>query len=230
MKLKQRDWILIAIVVVLVALVWKSGGFREGFTGNPIPSQADIQSAGGSFSGGHFTPSGTPTYTMTAMVNWFKTNAPWPTGTTDNDILGLVSWPIAIAYGLVFNNNPQPFINFIQSMPSGGSVSDNVTKIVNFVNTTYPSKEPLRVDDFLPVVNQGQKPSPQTKDDINLYYWFYVYVFGKPGSSPSIPATSSTPSPASSSSTQPMTLSVPSPCRPEYKSIPGGSMEFKCFN
>lgn len=48
--------------------------------------------------------------------------------------------------------------------------------------------------------------------------------------SPVTGTTNPSPSPASSPSTQPMTIGVPSPCRNSYKSIPGGSMEFKCFN
>ena len=36
MKLKQRHWILIGILAIILALVRRSGGFREGFNSVPI--------------------------------------------------------------------------------------------------------------------------------------------------------------------------------------------------
>jgi hypothetical protein len=57
---------------------------------------------------------------------------------------------------------------------------------------------------------------------------FPICVSNSPNPSPMGAKTN--PSPAGSPSTQPMTIGVPSPCRSSYKSIPGGSMEFKCFS
>jgi hypothetical protein len=213
---------VVIAIGAIVALLWGLGGFREGFTGNPIPTLTDFKSISGSFSGGHFTMSGTPSSTLTSVFNWFKANVPFPTGTTDADIYGTVGLYGAMNSDFIFGTNDMtPFVNFVSAMPSGGTVEDNMTKVINFVNTTY--KQTLKASDFIQTINAGQTSPVNDISDINGTYWGYVYLFGKPGSP-------STPSPASSSSTQPMTIGVPSPCRPSYKSIPGGSMEFKCFN
>lgn len=230
MKLKQRHWILIGILAIILALIWRSGGFREMFTGNPIPTMSDLNSISASFSNGKTTVTGTPSSTLTSVFNWVKANVPFPSGTTDNDIYGAINMYVGMMFSEIFGNNDMtPFINFVSTIPAGGSVTDNTTKILNFLNSTYDQR--FSIAEGIQQINTGQ-PSPPTQIyEINGMYWAYVYLFGKPSSASPIAAkTNSTPSPASSSSTQPMTLSVPSPCRPSYKSIPGGSMEFKCFS
>lgn len=215
---RNNGWLILLAVIGLFALIWMSGRFKEGFTGNTLPTLEDANSAKWEFANGHFTPSsGTPSPTMINIANWFKTNAPWPTTTTLNDIAGAISFPVSMAYNFIFKQNPQPFINFIQSMPSGGSVSDNVTKIVNFVNTTYSPSQPIDPNEFITAINKGQPPSPQVISDVNLYYWTYVYLFGKPDSSTT---TNSIPN---------NTPPAPTPCTPFYRSIPGGSLETRCF-
>lgn len=55
----------------------------------------------------------------------------------------------------------------------------------------------------------------------------YEYFFG----SSAAPSTPPTPTPAPSTpGTTPSSTPAPTTCNPAYKSVPGGTMEFKCFN
>lgn len=85
--------------------------------------------------------------------------------------------------------------------------------------TSVPSK-----DTFVSQISNGKtstydKLSSEEKIQVDITY---QYFYGN--------STATTPVPATSSSTQPMNVGVPTPCRPSYKSIPGGSLEFKCFS
>jgi len=51
-----------------------------------------------------------------------------------------------------------------------------------------------------------------------------------PAPAPSTTTPTAAPPAASSSPNQPLTFYVPQPCKTEYKSVPGGSVELRCFD
>ena len=159
MKLKRGDWTLILVVVVVLALVWYSSGFREGFSSVPLP-----------------TGSPTTDQPINDKLNQIATSLGYS---------GVDAFRVVADYGPKYT-----------------------------AATSVPTK-----DEFISQATNGKitSYSALTGDDKSKADIAYQYFYG------------STPSPAASSSTQPMTLPIPSPCRPEYKSIPGGTMEFKCF-
>lgn len=217
--MKQKEWMVVLGILAIVAFLWLSGGFRELFSGsNPVLSQADVDST--KMTNGVYT--GTPTTNALTAMNWAKTNIPWPANTSDTQKQEILGFNIAMLYQIVGDK----FASFISSLPSSVTPDTVVPQFYTWLkaNTSFSGNQ-----DFVPTVigliKKGQPPV-NTIDDVNFFYWLYVYLFGVPSSS----STPSSPAPAASSSTQPMTVGVPSPCHPSFKSIPGGSLEFKCFS
>jgi hypothetical protein len=178
MRIRKQTWAILLVLVAVVALVWVSGGMREGFTMPSVPSDSDLRSN---------TPAAQD---FRNKLQTIAKSLGYPDAGHAEDLLGL--------FRTQYQNLPQ-----------------NTTRD-QFISTLSGGQTPT-----FSQVDNSDKPGVDTA---------YNYLFGNPGSSPTLPASSSTPSPASSSSTQPMTVGVPSPCRNSYKSIPGGSMEFKCFD
>jgi hypothetical protein len=201
MKLKRREWILILAVVGVFALVWVSGGIREGFTQVPVVTKSDISAAGN-------PQSGSPA--LQQLVSWLNTNAPSLTGDFISNTV-MYFYIFGTQYSSV--SSPPSFDDFFNMFANGytaygmsGVTGDNLKK-------SY--------------IARGDAIS-----DAIYKYYFGTSMPTPPSTKPSPIAAKTNPSPmpASSSSTQPKTVGVPSPCRPSYKSIPGGSMEFKCFS
>lgn len=177
MKLKQRDWVLIGIVVIIIALVWRSGGFKEGMTGVLPLTKSDVDN-------------------NTAAAQQVKSK--------------LISIQNSLGY---------------TDVNIGNSFLYGIVDIMQLYPITPPTKDDLAklFGTKIGLTTYAQMPD-EFRHPVDITYQYFN------GSTPSVPSSSSTPSPASSSSTQPSTIGVPSPCRPSYKSIPGGSMEFKCFS
>lgn len=221
MKLKRGEWTLLVIFVVVLALIWSSGGFREMFTAiNPALSKDDVNSI-------DMSPQNT-TGNAASFQQWvWKT---YPNIAKYDTMIPAMASNVA-AYGNVVMSNMQsgtPALNdFYTQLSTALQNPPFQTFTPQDVATSYAITDP-------------------SKDTNRIYAnAIYNYYFGNPPTpTPYVPPTPppaappvappppkpSAPTPAASSSTQPMTLSVPSPCRPQYKSIPGGSMEFKCFN
>ncbi len=83
--------------------------------------------------------------------------------------------------------------------------------------TTVPTK-----DEFLSQFGGKTTYSQLTGDDKLLVDVLYEYFYGSSSSSP--------PAGSPASSVPPMTATIPSPCSHSFKSIPGGTMEFRCFD
>lgn len=240
MKLGRQQWTAVIIIAGLVLLLWIGGGFREGFmSGNPLPTLADLNSISVQQdpTTRKLVLKSTPTPTANTMLNWFNTNVPWPAGTTDGDKASSVVIGAGFLEENIGETNIPNVIQYIQQLPSGLSPTNNINKIINYINTLPNIKRQIDATTLYSateLVNKGQTPNPKTIDDINMAYWWYVYIFGSPITSPTTSPTkttvTTTPTPATSSSTQPMNVGVPTPCHPSYKSIPGGSLEFKCFS
>jgi hypothetical protein len=216
----DSSWFLWGLLgVAILAFVWYSGGMREMFSSsNPVLSQADVDSM--KTSNGNYV--GSPSTNALTAMNWAKSNIPWPSGTTDSQKQEIIYFNVATFYDIAGGDK---FASFVSSLPSSVTPDTVIPQFYTWLkaNASFTGNETF-TPTFIGLVKKGQ-PTVNTIDDINWFYWLYVYLFGVP-SSPS----SSTPSPAASSSTQPMTVGIPTPCRPQYKSIPGGSMEFKCFS
>lgn len=218
MKFKQKDWTPILVVVGILALVWFFGGFREGFTTvNPIITQADFQSFQS------YPRQLTPN--ATTLLNWAEAN---------NVDMGNGFSQLSLnayKYGQVAS----------QSVSGTPTLNDFY---VQFLNATDPGLTP-NTPGFTEMINQivsdyalGTSASaPYQTQSVYKYYFGTApppapYV--PPTPTPSPPSSSSTPStpPASTPSSAPSSSSsvqIPTPCTSSYRSIPGGSMEFKCF-
>lgn len=218
MKLKRNQWGVIFLLVIVIAFVWAFGGFKEMFTAiNPALSKDDANSI-------DMSPQNT-TGNAASFQQWV-----WKT------------YPNIAKYDMMIP-----------------ALASNVAAYGNVVMTSVVSGTPSLNDFYTQLATALQNPPFQTftpqdvatsyaitdpSKDTNRIYAnaIYNYYFGNPPAPvpyvpptpPSSPPTTQpskpTPAPASSSSTQPMTVPIPSPCHPSYKNIPGGSMEFKCFN
>ncbi len=177
MKLKRREWILILAVVGVLALVWVSGGIREGFD----------QSA-------NF---GTPNCpTGSKPNNYGSCDGPCPTGTTTQPDGSCMKQS---GYSQMTSGAPQ----VTPTSCSTGTLFQGACYIPCDPGSTFMAD--ARGDVICQSTISGSSTSSSSSAKL-------------------------TPTPASSSSTQPKTVGIPAPCRPSYKSIPGGSMEFKCFS
>lgn len=228
MKIKQRDWIIIAVLVVVVALVWRSGGFRERFTSvNPMLSDADAQSI-------EFNPRNTSGNAAT-FQQWF-----WNT------------YPNVAKYDMSISTIADNMAKYAKLAPDSVSgapeLNDFYTQLASALSSGVSSmfaKTPQQIATSYAITDPSQDTTGIYANVIYKYYFGTTpaatpYVPPKPSPmsgistapkpSPMDAKTNPAPSPASSSSTQPMTVGIPSPCRPSYKSIPGGSMEFKCYD
>jgi hypothetical protein len=132
------------------------------------------------------------------------------------------------------SNTPaaQDFRNKLQTIAKSLGYPDpgHAEDLLGLFRTQYQNlPQNTTRDQFISAVSGGQTPTFSQVDNSDKpgVDTAYNYLFGNSSSSSSAKLT---PSPASSSSTQPKTVGIPSPCHPSYKSIPGGSMEFKCFS
>jgi hypothetical protein len=218
---------VVIAIGAIVALLWGLGGLREGFsTVNPMLSDADAQSI-------EFNPRSTSGNAAT-FQQWF-----W------NAYPSVAKYDMSIS---TIADNLAAYAKIAPDSVSGApALNDFYTQLASALSTGKPSMFAKTPQD----IATSYAITDPSKDTTGIYAnVIYSYYFGNtpaptpyvPPTPPSISGTASTPktsspisastnpSPASSSSTQPMTIGVPSPCRNSYKSIPGGSMEFKCFN
>ena len=178
----DSNWLLWGLIgVAILAFVWYSGGFREGFD----PSQD-------SFAKG--SPPNCPTGSI-AQSNGTCAGA-CPSGSTQN----------------VISDGSYVYVHCDTQTASGGTSSISAP--------TVPALSCSGGGVLFEGACYEACPSGQVLQDGGSRYG----IICVPGTAPSVP------SPAASPSTQPMTVGIPTPCRPQYTSIPGGSMEFKCFN
>lgn len=214
----DSSWLLWGLLAVAVlAFVWYSGGMREMFTAiNPALSKDDANSI-------DMSPQNT-TGNAASFQQWvWKT---YPNIAKYDTMIPAMASNVA-AYGNVVMSNMQsgtPALNdFYTQLSTALQNPPFQTFTPQDVATSYGITDP-------------------SKDTNRIYAnAIYNYYFGNPPTpTPYVPPTPppaapaapkpSAPTPATSSSTQPMTVGIPAPCRPQYKSIPGGSMEFKCFS
>ncbi len=201
MRKSSSWWILVGFIIIGVILLLRSN--IENFTTiNPLLSQTDVTSLVPIMISPGNWQRPTPTATASTFINWFKTNITnWPINMSDNDKTEFIS---NIVGGNPMDDTPKTFLNLqniISQLSTKPSIDDYATKLIS----TLPSKNNS-------IINIDNIKLAGTQVGINGYpnpvYWSYIYYFGSP---------SSNSSPNSQS------------CNPSYKSIPGGTMEQKCF-
>ena len=161
---------IVGVLLLILAVVWASGGFREGFS--PFPKFGVANCPAGS------TPN-----------NYGTCDLPCPSGTTSLPN-GLCRTPIE--YG---TEDAQP--------PRGPPTSCSSGTLFNGIC-------------FMPC-DAGYSLVADARGDVLCQ----ATISGSSSSPPAGSAASQAP---------PMTATIPSPCQHAFKSIPGGTMEFRCFD
>ena len=208
--MKRNTWILVGIVVVIL-LFLSHRITREHLTGQPVPTMTDVSSA----------LNGVMTPVYTEITVWLL--GYYPSATPQENLTSLIYF---VLYGPNYIKASAPL-----------SRSDFNSDFINIYNTGAPQfsvPAPL---------------SPLAASDLNGNPWadiVYNYYYGPKSVTPYVAPTSTAgtlspptptppppagPSPAGSNvPSQSTPADVPSPCHAGLKSIPGGSMEFKCFS
>lgn len=255
--MKKSTWCLLG-AVALIFMLWMLRSVREGFTQPSIKCPAGQNSSGTPvITGAQLTQSDVD-YILAAQQNggatsgqdvnadellsWIATNIPSVVGSTTelNFLLTLL-----LTYS---QNSGETFPTTQGKLPFPTSATDqfivNYAKALKVFDPYNPSGNPATtveiqagLADFLPGPSSG---------DMYMIEWVWSYFYGSCSAPPAkaapsplsgassssssasfAPKTGPTPTPTPSNST---TVSVPSPCKAQLQSIPGGSMEFKCFN
>lgn len=126
---------------------------------------------------------------------------------------------------------------------TGTFVSSTVMYFYIFGTQYSGITTPPSFDDFFNMMASGYAAygmSGVTGDELKKSYLsrgddisdaIYKYYFGTPmPTPPSTTPPASPPAGSPASSAPPMTATIPSPCSHSFKSIPGGTMEFRCFD
>lgn len=116
-------------------------------------------------------------------------------------------------------NTPNVLQAAILQMPQASTIYTNAT--------STPSK-----DTFMSQLSGGTYATFAAAPavDQQIVSVLYEYFFGSSAPASSPPAPTPTPAPSTTPGTTPSSTPAPTTCVPAYKSVPGGTMEFKCFN
>ena len=219
----KDKWILLGILAVVV-LLFIVNPTREHLTGPSIPSANDA-----------IAYPNTPG--STAFDEWFITNFPQGgmDSTTYVQTARATLW-FTYAYGPNYTKATAPM-----------SATDFYKDFMPVYNTQLTVMVENRVP--VPGATPVTDPSQLTYNGYaNLVYAYYYGPKSKtpysapsntlspiapkpsPAASSSTMAANSAPPASSSSPNQPLTFYIPQPCKTEYKSVPGGSVELRCFD
>jgi len=211
--MKRQDWIFLGICLVIISLLYFSN-VREGFVSvNPLPTQADFDSA--KMDSTYTKFAGTLTPTMQKIHDYIQ-NLPWSTPPDSSMIARMTA-----SSGMAIMPIP---LSQVTDIINGYSTKPTFAKALTDFNNLRPSNMKLPDSTLQNLITNG-------KTDFNNFslentgpaYALYKYIFGdEPSSTPSTPT--------SSSSQQPLTMYIPQPCSPSFKSIPGGAVDINCFN
>lgn len=144
----------------------------------------------------------TPTANATILTNW------WNKNTT----MSIYDLP-AFAYNL------QHYGTIVPSLSGPPNVDDFLRQIITTLDNGNQDQLEVVYNDYKAGLNSSTS-------------WFsnaiYTYYFGTAPPAPPAPPAPSISGNTSSTIVPPKKST--SPCYPEFKSIPGGTMEFRCFN
>lgn len=230
----SRVLVVVAVLAIIAGLI-ALNKTRENMTGkNPVITLADIQSI----------VSGKPSDNILTLRRWIAKNGPSaakpgsPAETTFANSLviygtalpSLTTTPtvpeFAVSYAAVYNVNPI-------------SVANNSILNPPEILVDYASKDQSSTGIYTYYVFQyyftdaAPPPPPAPPSSVPATVPATLAGATTPSvvSGSSIPLTGS-PTPAASSATQPSPIGagIPTPCHPSYQSIPGGSVEYRCFS
>lgn len=238
--MKIEPWMILGVAVVVIILILMTRKFQEHLTGQTVFTAQDLQD----IATGNQNSQVVVKYGQWVATNWpillgnvqavdiladyisfygstytSNTSIPAPIGTTDDFLT---------QYAAALNKQPQynntvtvQLLKDDMNIPAGGKDLFLSNVVYDWF---YGPKSPTSY--ISPMAGGSAKPTPMSGGAV-------------PSSTPApAPAPSSTPSSttsagppaASSSPNQPLTFYVPQPCKQEYKSIPGGSVELRCFD
>jgi hypothetical protein len=219
--MKIDTWMIFAVAIVLIMLVLMTRNVREHLTGQTIPSLTDAleypNTPGSVTFDTWFVPNfpqggfDTVTYVQIAKATlWFVwaysskyTAASAPLSKDDfyTDFL-----PV---YNAEWNVMAQ---NGVPAPGTTGPLADTTTfpnnAYADLVYTYYYG--PASKTPYVPPVSGSSAPAPTP--------------------APSSSITTAAPPAASSSPNQPLTFYIPQPCKNGYKSVPGGTVDVRCFD
>ena len=210
--MKRQDWIFLGVIALILGLLYFSN-LREGFVSvNPLPTQADFDSAKMDATYTNFT--GTLTPTMQKIYDYIQ-NLPWATP-KDSSMIARMTASSGMA---IF---PLPLSQVTDTI-NGYSTKPTFAKVVTDFNNLKSSNTKFSDSQLQFIIANGKTQFNTLEPNLpaGVAYALYKYVFGdEPSSSPA-----SAPIPAPST-----TVNIPSPCHPGTRSIPGGYLETRCFN
>ena len=226
--MKGHIWTILGVAVVIILLVLMNRNTREHLTGQTIPSLTDALEY-------PYTPG------STTFDTWFVPN--FPQGGIDTvtyvQIAKATLW-FVWAYGPKYSAATAPL-----------SKNDFYTDFL----PVYNAELAVMIQNGVPAPGAVAVTDPATLANSAYADLVYIYYYGPASKTPYVPpATPGSlapiskpkpePTPAGASSMmssttttsksgspgQPYTFYVPQPCKSEYKSVPGGTVDLKCFD
>ena len=198
-KIDKYDIIIFAIIILCGFILTMR--YREGFSNvNPLPTVNDFTSINSS------TPTITPT--MQKMIDYIK-GITWSNQPTDDNIKNSM-----FSLGFILAD---PGLDKLSNLVTSYSTRPTFQQALTDWNNMRQNKLPdSKIQD---IIQTGPTENPPNLTGNGMVYKIYTYVFGE-----DTPAT-----PNNTSSNQPLTLYIPQPCVPSFKSIPGGTVDIHCF-
>lgn len=213
--MKRQDWIFLGVCLVIFGLLYFLT-IREGFVSvNPIPTQADFDSA--KLDSTYTKFAGTLTPTMQKIHDYIQ-NLPWATPKDDGMIARMTA-----SSGMVIMPTP---LSQVTDIINGYSTKPTFAKALSDFNNLRQGPNKFSDSQIQDIITNGKTEFNKLDLDnpAGPAYALYKYVFGdEPSSSPASPASAPVPAPST-------TVNIPSPCHPGTRSIPGGYLETRCFN
>jgi len=233
---KKVYWILWSFLVILVVYLFTS--FREGFTTlRPLPTNDDVKSIlpklDKSFN--LFTtklPEAKPTPNAKIFLDWAKTNVTL-FGKYNEETMRLM---LSGIYYDMLNGDITPLTSAISSFSKKPTPSEFIDKIQPVIDKD--PRSPLDRKTLVDMFNQGKMMG----DMSNPVYLMYEYLYGpttekatlienvKKETAAPVPRLSPMARTNLVSGYEARPYSEFPKCHPKYRSIPGGTIEEKCFS
>jgi hypothetical protein len=237
--MKQGWWNILLLVGVVVLLLWLTGGVREWFSlENPIITYDDVNSLSDK----------TPSPNAQKLREWLEKNIPSakPRSEKEATIFSLMRaygsnipssvdrqidletfFNIMMSVGATVNNMSPSKEELIKDYNDG--IDPSGSRLYSYAVYSYyygspPKYEPGKSGP--PMVPGGEDPMdiPPPPYDISDQAEYDGGLMPFPPPPPIVPMIAQDQAPP------PPSAEVPSPCKPSIKSIPGGTIETKCFN
>jgi len=219
--MKGYVWTILGVAVVFIILVLMTRNVREHLTGQTIPSLTDAleypNTPGSVTFDTWFVPNfpqgslDTVTYVQVAKATlWFvwaySTKYAAASSPLSKDDFYKDFLPVYNAEWTVMAQNGVPAPGTTGPLADTSTFPNNAYADLVYIYYYGPaSKTP-----YVPPVSGSSAPAPTP--------------------APSSTTTTAAPPAASSSPNQPLTFYIPQPCKNGYKSVPGGTVDLRCFD